>query len=314
MSDTPSRVERVLNVLAFLIDVGRALTQEEIVTEVPGYPPQKTAYRRTFERDKEMLRAMGVPLEIETRPDGAMGYRVRPESYYLPDPGLDDAETAALHVAVSAVGIGSRAGEGALLKIGGLGGDRAAPIASLPLAPALGALFDANRRRSVVTFVHRGRKRIVEPWALLSKWGNWYVVGFDRDRSGIRAFRADRIDPDVAAGEPGAFEVPSGFSAEEHLSDEPWLFGSSASFPVRLLVDAGHVAGVVERLGEEAIVERRAGGDAVVEMSVNDRSALRSYVLGFLEHAEVLDPPDLRAELVSWLEAIANGRKVGGVA
>lgn len=314
MSDTPGRVERVLNVLAFLIDAGRALTQEEIVAQVPGYPPQKSAYRRTFERDKEVLRAMGVPLEIETRPDGAIGYRVRPESYYLPDPGLDDAETAALHVAVSAVGLGGREGEGALLKIGGLGGDRVAPIASLPLAPALGALFDANRRRSVVTFTHRGRERVVEPWALLSKWGNWYVVGFDRDRADIRAFRADRIEPDVTASEPGAFEVPSGFSPEEHLRDEPWLFGESTSITVRLLVDADHVAGVVERLGEQAVVERRAGGDAVVEMSVSDRSALRSYVLGFLEHAEVLDPPDLRAELVSWLEAIANGRPVGGVA
>jgi len=314
MSDTPSRVERVLNVLAFLIDAGRALTQGEIVADVPGYPPQKTAYRRTFERDKELLRAMGVPLEIETRPDGEIGYRVRPESYYLPDMGLDDDETAALRVAVSAVGLGDRVGERALLKIGGLGGDPVAPIASLSLAPALGALFDANRRRSVVTFTHRGRERVVEPWALLSKWGNWYVVGLDRDRSGIRAFRADRIGPDIVAGEPGAFVAPPDFSPEEHLRDEPWLFGESTSVPVRLLVDADHVAGVVERLGEEAIVERRAGGEAVVEVPVSDRSAFRSYVLGFLEHAEVLDPPDLRAEIVSWLEAIERAGPDGSVA
>jgi len=311
MSDTPSRVERVLNVLAFLIDAGRPLTREEVVAEVPGYPSQKTAYRRTFERDKEMLRGMGVPLEVDQRPDGQIGYRVRPESYYLPDPGLDDDETAALHVAVSAVGLGGPAGRGALLKIGGLGGDRVTPIASLPLAPALGALFEANRRRAVVTFTHRGRTRVVEPWALLSKWGNWYVVGFDRERSGIRAFRADRIDPRVVAGDQHAFEVPRDFSPEDHLRDEPWLFGDAADVQVRLLVDAGHVAGVVERLGEEVILERKASGQAVVEMSVADRSALRSYVLGFLEHAEVLEPPDLRAEIVSWLEDIVS-RRPGG--
>ena len=238
MSDTPSRVERVLNVLAFLIDAGRALTQEEVVAQVPGYPEQKTAYRRAFERDKELLRAMGVPLETEIRPDGETGYRVRPETYYLPDLGLDEDETAALRVAVGAVGLGGRDGEGALLKIGGLGGEAAPPIASLPLAPALGCLFDANRHRAMVTFTHRGRRRVVEPWALLSKWGNWYVVGYDRDRSGIRAFRADRIDPDVEMGDPDAFAVPDDFSPEDHLRDEPWLFGEAATVPVRILVDA----------------------------------------------------------------------------
>ncbi len=306
VSDTPSRVERVLNVLAYLIDAGRALTQEEVVAEVPGYPSQKTAYRRAFERDKEMLRAMGVPLETETRPDGEIGYRVRPERYYLPDLDLGDDETAALNVAVSAVGLGDRVGEGALLKVGGLRGEPAPPIASLPLAPALGPLFDANRRRSVVTFDHRGRERVVEPWALLSKWGCWYVVGFDRDRSGIRAFRADRIAAEVGIGEPGAFTVPDDFSPEDHLRDEPWLFGDSESVVVRLLVDAGHVAGAVERLGEESISERRESGDAVVEITVSDTAAIRSYVLGFLEHAEVLEPPALRTEIVDWLDAIVS--------
>lgn len=304
--DTPSRVERVLNVLAYLIDAGRALTQEEVVAEVSGYPSQKTAYRRAFERDKEMLRAMGVPVETETRPDGEIGYRVRPESYYLPDLDLDDDETAALRVAVSAVGLGDRVGEGALLKVGGIGGEHATPIASLPLAPALGPLFEANRRRSVVTFEHRGRERVVEPWALLSKWGCWYVVGFDRDRSGIRAFRADRIGAEVDLGEPDAFGVPDGFSPEDHLRDEPWLFGEAESVAVRLLVDADHVAGAVERLGGESIVERRDSGDAVVEIAASDTAAIRSYVLGFLEHAEVLAPADLRAEIIAWLEAIAG--------
>ena len=62
MPDAPSRVERVLNLLAHLLDTRRAITREEIVHDVAGYPPQITAYRRAFERDKETLRGMGVPL------------------------------------------------------------------------------------------------------------------------------------------------------------------------------------------------------------------------------------------------------------
>src|SRR5690242_21132316 len=93
MPDAPSRVERVLNLLALLLDTRRALTREEIVHDVAGYPPQITAYRRAFERDKETLRGMGVPLLTEPVGDGSeTGYRVRPEDYYLPDLGLDAEE------------------------------------------------------------------------------------------------------------------------------------------------------------------------------------------------------------------------------
>lgn len=304
MSDTPSRVERVLNLLACLLDTRRALTRDELVREVAGYPDDQGAYRRTFERDKEVLRAMGVPIEMETLPGGEARYRVDPNDYYLPDLGLDDEETAALRVAVSAVALGNRAGEGALMKLGGLSGEPVAPIASLPLTPALATVFDAFRRRAVVTFTHRGLRRVVEPWALVSKWGHWYVVGFDRDRSGVRSFRADRMGDEVEVGDPGEFEVPVGFTPDDHLRDEPWLFGDRNPEPVRLLVDADHVAGIAARVGDDAIVERRPDGAAVLEVQVADRSAMRSFVLGFLEHAEVLEPPAFRSEIISWLRAI----------
>ncbi len=189
MPDAPSWVERVLNLLALLLDTRVPLTRDQIVRDVAGYPDQITAYRRAFERDKETLRGMGVPVTTEPVGDGTeVGYRVRPDDYYLPDLGLTPEETAALRVAVSAVSLGNQAGIGALMKLGGVGDNPVAPIASLPIAPALATLFEAFRSRAVVTFGYRGRTRTVEPWGLSSKRGHWYVVGFDRDRDAIRAF------------------------------------------------------------------------------------------------------------------------------
>ncbi len=157
MPDAPGRVERVLNLLALLLDTRVALTREEIVREVSGYPQQVSANRRAFERDKEVLRGMGVPITTETIGDaGEIGYRVEPADYYLPELDLSAEETAALRVAVSAVSLGTQVGEGALLKLGGLGSVAATPIASLPIAPALASLFEAFRARAVVKFVHRG--------------------------------------------------------------------------------------------------------------------------------------------------------------
>ena len=62
-------------------------------------------------------------------------------------------------------------------------------------------------------------------------------------------------------------------------------------------------------LGADARVESGAGPttDTIVEVTVTNRPAFRSFVLGFLEHAEILDPPDVRAEMIDWLEAVAAG-------
>ncbi len=311
MPDAPSRVERVLNLLALLLDTRRVLTREEIVHDVAGYPAQITAYRRAFERDKETLRGMGVPLTTESIGDGSeLGYRVRPEDYYLPDLGLDAEEAAALRVAVSAVSLGSHAGQGALMKLGGLADEAVAPLASLPIAPALATLFEAFRARAVVTFTHRDRVRTVEPWGLSSKRGHWYVVGFDRDRDAVRAFRADRIDGDVEVGTPGAFDAPPDFRPDDHVESRPWLLGDSPAVTVRMRVDSDHIDAVIAELGADATVQEGVDG-AVVEMPVTNPAAFRAFVLGFLEHAEVLEPPEVRADVVSWLERVAAGATAG---
>lgn len=308
MTDAPSRVERVLNLLALMLDTRIPRTREEYVREIAGYPQQTEANRRAFERDKEILRGMGVPITMETIGDGTeVGYRVRPEDYCLPDLGLSADETAALRVAVNAISLGDGSGHGALMKLGGVGDQESAPIASLPIAPALATLFDAFRRRAVATFSYRNEARTVEPWGLSSKRGHWYVVGFDRKRDATRAFRADRIEGDVQVGDSDAFAVPADFRADDHIEDRGWLLGDAPTVNVRLAVDAAHLDGVVAELGADARVETGPDGNAFVDVAVSNQAAFRSFVLGFLEHAEIVEPPEARAAMIEWLETVAAG-------
>ncbi len=309
MPDAPSRIERVLNLLALLLDTRMPLTREEIVREVAGYPEQISANRRAFERDKETLRAMGVPRTTESIGDtGALGYRVRPDDYYLPDLGLTPEETAALRVAVSAVALGevTAHGEGALMKLGGLTTEPVAPIASLPIAPALATLFDAFRHRAVVGFTHRGRLRTVEPWGLTSTRGRWYVVGYDRDREAVRAFRADRIEGDVEVGAAFAFTVPADFRPDDHVQSRPWLMGDEQPVAARVRVDAGHADAMLAEFGADAAVVDEQPDATVIEVAITNRAAFRVFVLGFLDHAEVLEPAELRDDVVAWLETVAK--------
>jgi predicted DNA-binding transcriptional regulator YafY len=73
-----------------------------------------------------------------------------------------------------------------------------------------------------------------------------------------------------------------------------------------VLVAAARAGWVTEQLGDDAVEERNDDGSVVVGLDVVNREAFRNWLLDLLEHAEVLDPPDVRAEVVAWLDALAN--------
>ena len=303
------RLERLTNLIATLLDTRRPLTLYEIVELVPGYPEEKVSYRRQFERDKDTLRGIGIPVRAE--PVDALGsetgYRIPPDEYYLPPLALTPEEQAALHVAVTAVRLEGGAGREALWKLGGLEGEAATALAALPTVPALSPLFDAYRAHSPVAFGYRGEPRHVDPWGIVFRRGHWYVVGHDHDRGETRSFRIDRVDGDVEVGDPGGFEPPAGLEPGSLLRDDPWQFGDDESVIARLRVDASQAGPVVEQVGEQAVVERGDDGGVVVELPVTNVDAFRSFVLGLLDAAEVLGPPALRDDMRAWLEAIAAG-------
>src|SRR5947209_3517004 len=120
------RLERLVNLVAALIDTPRALTREDIRQRIDGYSEDPDAFRRNFERDKELLRQMGLPLVTEpldpNHPDD-IGYRIPREEYELPDPGLDEHELTALRLASAAMQVdgdwGRDASVRALRKLGG---------------------------------------------------------------------------------------------------------------------------------------------------------------------------------------------------
>jgi predicted DNA-binding transcriptional regulator YafY len=62
----------------------------------------------------------------------------------------------------------------------------------------------------------------------------------------------------------------------------------------------------VAHLGVQSVVDQEEDGGVVVELEVVNREAFSSFVLGFLDHAEVLEPRELREELITRLEAIAS--------
>lgn len=305
MSD---RLERLLNLTATLLDTRRPLTLDELADRLePSYPDELTARRRAFERDKETLRELGVPISVEPVDalGGEVGYRIRPDDYYLPDLGLTDVERAALHVAVSAVRLDERAARAGLQKLGGIEGATVRPIAELGATPGLAELFDAVAKRREVTFSYRDERRCLQPVGVVHRFGHWYVVGRDVGRDEDRAFRIDRFDARPELGPPRGFEPRTGVDPGDLVRADPMTYGDDAPVNAQVLVDAPRAAWVVDELGDASVVERRDDGAVVVELGVVNRDAFRTWVLGLLDHAEVLGPAELRDGVVQWLRALS---------
>ena len=131
-------LERLLNLLAFLLTVEHPVTADEIRHTVAGYDQETDeAFRRTFERDKDLLRSLGIPLRMQATDAWEVehGYVVPRDEYALGDPGLTDEERTALWLAAQAVRLGgSGPGPAAIFKLGGA----SMAAAGDPLAAHLG--------------------------------------------------------------------------------------------------------------------------------------------------------------------------------
>jgi proteasome accessory factor B len=144
----------------------------------------------------------------------------------------------------------------------------------------------------------------VDPYRLDFTRGRWYVTGFDHVREAERVYRVDRIEGDVMRLDGPPFDPPA--TTVPGVRRNPWELGAGDGQRARVLVDPPQAAWAIQAAGEAAVVERRDDGSAVIELEVTNVDAFRTFVLGFLEHAEVLSPEALRADLVRWLEAMSE--------
>jgi len=305
------KLERLLDLVALLLETERPLTRHEIRDALPpgAYADEDVSFRRTFERDKDELRDLGLPIVLEAVPgsDGSRtGYRIHRSEMEADLPALDPEELASLALASAMVGFDEAAPDVPIWMLGGIGGaadlDRTRPVAEVPGDSVVRDLMRAVTGGLVVSFVYKGERRVVEPHRLVFTRGHWQLSGRDRKRLAGRQYRCDRFESgvDVSDERIEAPDVPI-----EVREDHAWQFGDAEPVPFRLLVDERHVTWLTGFLRSAEVIQRRDDGSIIVQELVREPDAFRSFVLTFLDGAEVLEPAWFREEMVAWLEALA---------
>jgi predicted DNA-binding transcriptional regulator YafY len=268
-----------------------------------------------FERDKEELRGLGVP--VERAPIDAWGteegYFIDPEAYGMPELDLAPDERAALALAARAWSGATRdpAAVAGLAKLDldpGAGPD--ALRANLDGAsPRLASLLEAVSGRKRIAFGYRppGRpaaERTLDPYALVHRRGTWYVVGHDADRDALRSFRVSRIETDVrklrGTSRGPDFEVPAGFDPGKVLPTA----GEPEGAPMALVRAPRAAARLAELRGAAPTGPPRPDGRVTLRLPVGDREGLLAWAMG--NGVEIVEPADLRAEAHRRLAALAK--------
>jgi proteasome accessory factor B len=327
-----SKVERLMNLVIALLSTRTYIPAERIRRVVAGYAdcPTDEAFARMFERDKNELRDLGIPLETGhvSRLDSAEGYRIKRDAYALPDVALTADEAAAVAVAVQLWQSPEliTATQGALLKLRAAGVDIEAidsssgpvSIASASAMPGirgsewvLPILLSAIDSGQAVQFQHRSSRiepysiRTVEPWGVVTDRGRWYLVGKDRDRDAVRTFRLSRIGAEVTPiGPVGAVRKPDDVDLRDIVST---VVGEAPTGVEARVWVAAERATALRRAG--TVVDAMTIGDRVgdvVAIDVGSMDRLAREVAGYGADAVVLEPDSLRDEVVGRLRAQAD--------
>jgi proteasome accessory factor B len=319
--------ERLFSLVLALLATEQGLTKNEVLSSVQGYRQRYASggdnanLERQFERDKDDIRDLGVPLETVEAPgqegnNQLLRYRIPRGAYELPaDLSFTPEETTLLNLAAMVWREGSLSGESrrALIKLRSLGVESDDPV--IGYAPrlrtreaAFAPLSVALERHVLVAFGYlkpgerTPRTRTVAPLALVQHQGRWHLHGIDQDAQGPRTFLLSRIVDRVRVTSRGF--VPEGQDhAERALADLDRVWANGV----------GEVA-VAHGSDAEIRLRRRRGtedlGDGRLRVHYSDTNLFADEIAGFGPEARAIAPPRLREAVRARLaETIAAHRE-----
>jgi proteasome accessory factor B len=312
--------ERLFSLVLALVATEHGLTKAEILSSVQGYRQRykpggdNASLERQFERDKDDIRELGVPLETvelasEAGNNQNLRYRIPKGAYDLPaDVTFTPQETTLLNLAAEVWREGSLSSEShrALIKLRSLGVDAIDPtIGYAPRIRVRETAFEPLRaavdKRLVVRFSYlkpgeeTATERTVEPLALVKHEGRWHLASFDRGRGERRTFLLSRIVGDVITTRT-AFPAPEGNPAADALADLDRILGNGR---VRIRVAPGSDAETrLQHRAAEAPVE----GELVLNYS--DSNLMADELASFGPEVVVLEPAHLRERVLQRLRRV----------
>jgi proteasome accessory factor C len=343
MAKDTEKLIRQLSLISYLMAERRPVTALDIKRDVEGYSGMnEDAFARRFYADRSELESLRIPLTVEKPIDGVAeqeNYSLRPENFHLPPIEFTDTELAALQTALSLLDGEFAYAEPLRLALQQITWGRPSPLAgpeqqavALAITASAGGHELSQRLVKIETAIFRHKTitfdyytmerddvgtRKVNPYHLLFRGGQFYVLGYSHERGALRVFRLSRIRGKVAYASKAEhdFKRPLDFDPRGYANRADWQFGDTAGRAEILIAE--RIAWQIERhfgrYGEIRPAEDGSGDRIFATDYANDRQLI-SWVLGLGEHARVLGPSELAAELRRRVELIVERHGQGALA
>jgi len=315
--------ERLFSLVLALLATDAGLTKNEILTTVQGYR-QKFSHsgdnsnlERQFERDKDDIRELGVPLETNESPGQAgnnqnLRYRIPRGAYELPaDVRFSPEETTLLNLAAMVWREGSLSGESrrAILKLRSLGVTTAEPVLGYaPLVrirePAFDPLSTALEKHTIVTFAYlkpgdrESTVRTVAPLALVQHQGRWHLYAQEPDTATTKTFLLRRIVSRVSASTQ-TFPAPPADSGQRALDELDAVWNAHTA-----VVEVEPGTDAATRLGKRR--GSSIAGSGALELHYSDMNIFADELASYGPEALVVSPAELRAAVRDRLQGTAT--------
>jgi predicted DNA-binding transcriptional regulator YafY len=326
---------RQLSLISFLMAQGRPVSALEIKREVEGYSDMNDdAFARRFYADRAELESLGIQLGVEKPGEGffeAELYSLPPENFYLDAIEFSDDELASLSTALLLLSEGEFAyaeplrlalqqvawGHPNPLKEGERAPVEMAMTASAggrDLSQRLSKIETAISRRKTIEFTYytmerdETEKRKVDPYHLVFRGGQFYLIGYAHEREAVRVFRLSRIQGKVgyASKAEHDFSPPEDFDRRDYGQRADWQLGEVRGTAKIFVRD--RIAWLIERdfgaygkLRPAKKSDGAPGKGSVFETDYASPRELIAWVLRWRQNAQVLGPDELREEAESRL-------------
>ena len=324
MAKDTEKLIRQLSLISYLMAERRPVTALEIRRDVEGYSGMnEDAFARRFYADRAELDALGIQLTVDRPADGAAeqeNYSLRSENFHLPSIAFTDEELASLQFALSLLDGEFAYAEPLRLALQQISWGRPSPLQSpdqgslaLGITASAGGHELSQRLAKVETAIFRQKTitfdyytmerdatgaRKVDPYHLLFRSGQFYLLGHAHERDAIRVFRLSRMRGKVAYATKAEhdFKRSESFDPRAYAARAEWQFGDDLG--VAEVWVSPRIAWQVERhfgrFGSVAPAED--AGAILFSTAYANARQLVSWVLGFGEHARIAGPPELVAE------------------
>ncbi len=324
MAKDTEKLIRQLSLISFLMGERRPVSALEIRQDVEGYAQMTSdeAFNRRFYADRAELSSLGIELKVEKQSEGsfeAETYTLPPENFYLPAIKFSDTELSALRTALALLDGEFAYAEPLRLALQQLSWGKPSPLSApehqtvrLAMTASSGGRELSQRLSKVETAIFRrktivfdyytmGRdaqeKRKVDPYHLLFRGGQFYLVGHSHERDAVRVFRLSRMRGKVGYSSKAEhdFQRPDDFDPRSYATRADWQLGEQQGVARIWLSD--RIEWLVRRhLGPDVGAVEQADDGVIFETAYGEPRQLISWVLGLGTRARILEPPELVEE------------------